>query len=319
MLDEAFEEALDTFTAGRNDHGLAFAWHVRAWRYWAPMQAGDTIVAIENERRFARRAGLRFHELAALSWLARAHAWGPTPATQALADLDVIGSDGGGDAPTLAIVNAARALQLAMLGRHEDARQTFEDAMRMLAELGMTYTVAEWAQAGRFIAEWADDVPTAIARLEDSCAVLQRLGERSYYPTSAAMLARMTLVSGDVAGAERGSSGPLAPWATDDLASKLEILGVGALIAMKHGDLATAEKLAAEAIGSAGGTDIWTVKPMAMLDLATVRAAAGRLDEAVEVLLQARALFLKKENVAAAAQIDRRLALLAKGRDDEAL
>jgi class 3 adenylate cyclase/tetratricopeptide (TPR) repeat protein len=308
-LEQQFEDAVRAFSTDGNDYGLAFAWFVRAWTHWSPMHVRDTIGALEKARTFARRAGLRFAELAVLAWLPKALAWGPTPASAALVELDSIEADARGDARIAAVVDASRALHLAMLGRSEDARLKHEGAIRGFAELGMVLDIAEWAQSGRFIAEWADDLPTAIGRLEESCRMLEQMQERSYYPTNAAMLARVKLKSGDLEAAQAWIHKASAAASTDDLASQVEIRGVSALIASSHGKLETAVRLAREAIELERSADMW-VQVEAWHDLATVQRARGHVSDARDALQHARSFYVQKENVAAAAQLDREIANL---------
>jgi tetratricopeptide (TPR) repeat protein len=209
------------------------------------------------------------------------------------------------------VVDASRALQLAMLGRSDDARLKHEGAMRGFAELGLVLDIAEWAQSGRFIAEWAGDLPTAIGQLEESCRVLEQMQDQGFYPTNAAMLARVEIESGYVEAAEAWIHKASATANPDDLASQVEIRGVSALIAASQGDLETAERLAREELDLVGGTvDQWIYEIEAWHDLATVRRARGSVDDAVDALEKSKALCLLKENLAAAAQLDREIAQL---------
>jgi Flp pilus assembly protein TadD len=92
--------------------------------------------------------------------------------------------------------------------------------------------------------------------------------------------------------------------ATDDVISQMLIRQVRAKLLARRGELAEAERLAREAVALGDPTDAPDVKAGARRDLATVLGAAGKRDEALDALHEARSLYLAKGHTVGVAHVE---------------
>jgi hypothetical protein len=145
--------------------------------------------------------------------------------------------------------------------------------------------------------------PAAAARwLRWGVGILERMGERGLRSEITANLARALAAQGldDEALEQASRSGELA--VRDDLYAQVERRGPLAVVLARRGRLEEAERLAAEAVELAAGSDMLAMQAGALLDLATVRRLAGRDGEVAALARQALALAERKGHRVAAAQ-----------------
>ena len=99
-----------------------------------------------------------------------------------------------------------------------------------------------------------------------------------------------------------------AAGAPDDVITQMLIRQVRAKLLARRGDLVEAERLAREAVALGDPTDAPDAKAAVRRDLATVLAAAGKPDEALDALGEARELFERKGHTVGVAAVEERRA-----------
>ena len=282
-----------------NHAALVYVWEVlaisvaNARGHWA-----DAARASAQALEHAKLAGQR---RTGLFWIELALALGPTPAGEALAQLDQL-------LPVRPTPYAlfTRALLLAMLDRFDEAvplaresneRQREQDGRRIgenrLAE----------------IARMAGDHETAARHLETLCEWLEEREQLGLLGTYAPLLGREFCDLGRFEEAEalarRGRD--LAGDRPDD---GHRWRRVQALVLAHRGEHAEADRLAREAVAGVEESDSLTHQGDAWYDLAEVLASAGREEDAAAALAEALDRYERKQNIPLARQVRERLATL---------
>jgi len=233
---------------------------------------------------------------------------GPTPAAEALHALD-------GALPEAPhpIYILHRAWLLAMLERFEEASPIAYEADKrwceLLGESGGQYLLAE-------IATLAGDAETAVRHLHRHCAFVERRGYRVVLSTYAPRLGRSLCALGRYDEAEEGARVGRELGGEQDVMTQMLWRQVQARVHAHRGEHAKSAPLAREAVAIAGRTDGLNWQGDALCDLAEVLHAAGRINEAAEVVDQALARYEHKENLAMVAQVRLRLEELRAGATD---
>jgi Flp pilus assembly protein TadD len=120
-------------------------------------------------------------------------------------------------------------------------------------------------------------------------------------------LASVLYDRGDYPGAERLVPVVERAVVADDIFVQIALRSIRAKLLARRGSFDRAEELAREAVALSEPTDTLRYKGDALMDLADVLSLAGRDDEAVRVVLRARALYERKGALACVAVADRRL------------
>ncbi len=282
-----------------NHAALVYVWEVlgisvaNSRGHWA-----DAARASAQALEHARLAGQR---RTGLFWIELALALGPTPAGEALAQLDRLLPER--PAPYSLFT---RALLLAMLDRFDEAvplaresneRQREQDGRRIgenrLAE----------------IARMAGDHETAARHLQTLCDWLEEREQLGLLGTYAPLLGRELCTLGRFEEAEALAlqGRDLADHRPDD---SHRWRRVQALVLAHRGERAEAERLAREAVAGVEETDSLTHQGDAWYDLAEVLVAAGREEEAAAALIEALDRYERKQNLPLARQVRMRLEAL---------
>jgi tetratricopeptide (TPR) repeat protein len=127
----------------------------------------------------------------------------------------------------------------------------------------------------------------AVRLLRQSCQDLERLGDRSYWATDAALLADALERAGEVAEAERVATEAQAASARDDLVNFVLTDVVLARIHLRRDEIATAEQFARRAAEVAQDTDFAVMKGETLVALAQVLHAAGNEPDARDAIAEA--------------------------------
>lgn len=156
----------------------------------------------------------------------------------------------------------------------------------------------------------AGDTAREEAVLREGLELLERIGDRSYYPTAALSLAKCLY------GQERYDEvGPLCEAArettgADDLVNFVELAGLeGGLLAQRGGH-DEADVRARRAVELAETTDFFEIRAWARLMLAETLALAGRIGQASEEAAAGLAHHDAKDDVTGASRARERLAEL---------
>ena len=167
--------------AADDDDGLVHVWYALAWVGNMRQQFEEWAQAMETAVRHARRAGHPVLGVFALA-LSVPLAYGPRPAGEALATLDVVVADHPFPGALL-----MRALLLAMLDRMDEAWAVALPAEERLRELAFA-TGGAWLGE---IALLAGDYEAAASYLRDACDAVEAIGNEGELSTYAPMLGRV--------------------------------------------------------------------------------------------------------------------------------
>jgi ATP/maltotriose-dependent transcriptional regulator MalT len=166
------------------------------------------------------------------------------------------------------------------------------------------------AQEAFYVEMLAGDLEAAERIARDAVATLERMGERGYLSSAAALLAHALADRGELGEAERFSRTSEDAAAADDAFSQVLWRSARAKVRAARGELAEAEALAREAVGVAERTDLLNTHGDTLVDLGDVIALAGRRAEAAALLEQAAEIFERKGNSASLARVRRSVSAL---------
>jgi len=156
----------------------------------------------------------------------------------------------------------------------------------------------------------AGDTAREEAVLREGLELLERIGDRSYYPTAALSLAKCLYGQerydevGPLCGAARETTG------ADDLVNFVELAGLEGGLLAQRGSHDEADLRARRAVELAETTDFFEIRAWARLMLAETLALAGRMDEASEQAAEGLAHYDAKGDVTGAARARERLDVL---------
>jgi tetratricopeptide (TPR) repeat protein len=237
-----------------------------------------------------RRTGLFWIELALTS--------GPTPAGEALVQLDRLLPER--PAP-FSLSN--RALLLAMLDRFDEAVPLARESNERQREVdGRRINEVRLAE----IARMTGDHEAAAGHLQTLCAWLEDREQLWLLGTFVCLLGRELCTLGRFEEAEalaRRGREIAGDRSTDGHFWRQ----VQALVVAHRGEHTEANRLAREAVAGVEQTDCLTLQGDAWCDLAEVLAAAGREEEAAAALAEALDRYERKQNIPLARQVRMRL------------
>lgn len=250
------------------------------------------------------------HEL--LGWISAFAYWGPMPVPEALELLDELAVQTQASLRVAGRVARARGGLLAEQGRFDDARAALEAGRATAEELGDGYTISSFR--GHFMGPvelLAGNAARAAEFELDAYEWMIAHGFRGFANTVAAHIARAMLAMNRHEEAERWATVAREIGTEDDPAATGPALGVMARVLARRGELARAERLGREAVGSFDGTDYIDMIATAHADLADVLRLAGRNEEASTELGSALELYERKGHMVGVEQVRAQLAELA--------
>jgi len=294
----ALPELRSEFVRSGDEVGLCQTMQLEAAMCWNHARSGAAEEAWRRAAEYARRANDRRQLTEILGWLASAALWGPTPAsdgTQRCKDyLDEIGNHPRGQAAILLHMAGLYAMQ----DMTETADATLSRAKSHLDTLGPTMAAAV-TQPAAFIAMLAGDPATAEMHLRLEYESLSEMGDKGYLATTAALLARAIAAQDEKRYAEATELIAISQEAAagEDISALIICQGLSARILADRGRHAEAVELASSAAALAAQTDLLSPRADALLDLAQVLAASGRVSEAHAAATQALDLYQRKGNL----------------------
>jgi tetratricopeptide (TPR) repeat protein len=282
-----------------NDAALVYVWEVLAVSVansrgrWAEA-ARASLQALEH-------AGLAGQRRTGLFWIELALTSGPTPAGEALVQLDRLLPER--PAP-FSLSN--RALLLAMLDRFDEAVPLARESNERQREVdGRRINEVRLAE----IARMTGDHEAAAGHLQTLCAWLEDREQLWLLGTFVCLLGRELCTLGRFEEAEalaRRGREIAGDRSTDGHFWRQ----VQALVVAHRGEHTEANRLAREAVAGVEQTDCLTLQGDAWCDLAEVLAAAGREEEAAAALAEALDRYERKQNIPLARRVRERLAKL---------
>ena len=206
---------------------------------------------------------------------------------------------------------ASMAGLVAMRGDFATARELIAQSSRMLAELGLGFSVAVNRQMSGMIELLAEDYAAAEEEFRRGFDALKELGDKGYLPSFAAFLGEALYEQGRLEDADRFTKMSEELFAADDATQKADWGPVRSKLMARAGDHAGAEALAREVVAIAAGTDEIFDHADALMDLADVLRIIGKAEEAAATAQEALALLEKKGVVPAIAHVKHFVATLA--------
>jgi tetratricopeptide (TPR) repeat protein len=145
----------------------------------------------------------------------------------------------------------------------------------------------------------AGDLVTAEIHLRLEYESLSQMGDKGTLPTTAALLARAIAAQGEGRYDEATKLIAISQEAAadEDISTQIICQGLSARILAGRGRHAEAIELASAAVALAAQTDLLSPRAEALLELAQVLAASGRLPEARAAATQALDLYQRKGNL----------------------
>jgi class 3 adenylate cyclase/tetratricopeptide (TPR) repeat protein len=307
-IPEVTARAIPILEEARDHLGLARAWRLRSELDIRAARWGARAEALERALDYARQAGDLREEAMNVALLAQSLYFGPTPVDEAIERCERFLSDVTGDRSLQAAIGSTLAGLHAMRGEFDEARQLWASADKLYELLGLSFRRAARSYIPARIEILAGDYDAAERELRRGYETLERMGEKSLRTTIAAFLAEVVYQQGRDDEAERLTEVSEELAATDDLVPQVLWRSVRAKVLARRGDVERAEELGRQACSFSEGTDFPELKASTSLDLAEVLDAAGKADEAMELVAHARALYEGKGNVVAAKQSELRFA-----------
>jgi tetratricopeptide (TPR) repeat protein len=298
-LETLLLEALPLLERNHDHAALVYVWEVFAvavanarWR-WAD--------AVRASRRALEHARLAGQHRIGLFWIELALGYGPTPAAEALEQLDELLP--AAPAPYSLFT---RAWLLAMLDRFEEAIPLAHESNERQVELdGRRIGEIRLAE----IARMAGDHEAAARHLETICAWLEDKEQLGLLATYAGLLARELCALGRFDEAE-----PLVQRARElageDLLDGCLWRPAQALVLSHRGEHLAAERVARDAVAGAELSDSFAVQGDTLFDLGEVLEAAGRREEAIAAWCEALDRYERKGVIPLARLVRERLAEL---------
>jgi class 3 adenylate cyclase/tetratricopeptide (TPR) repeat protein len=301
---EEVEELERIFQRLGDDAGLAKVLFIRAISdVWLRARARETGDLLRRAREHARRAGDTRLDAEATRWLYVTSIFGPDRPEDVLHEIDALLASGPGRMLEASALNARGAFEV-MLGRLADARRSIDRAIALNRELGFAVQAAAIdSHTGAYIDEVAGDLDAAAERHEAAMRELERIGEKGYLSTVAAMLANLRYARGEYEEAGRLARLAEEAAAPDDFASQIQLRAARAQVQARSGRFEEGEATAREAIALAEQTDFLQIHGRAYLALAEVLRLAGRPGDARAAIEAALALYERKGDVLAAERV----------------
>jgi tetratricopeptide (TPR) repeat protein len=296
-------ESIAMLEAQQADDALATAWRLVARVHGVAGRYGQATTATEHYRRHAQQAGNE--RLIARSAMGMAFnlLFGPTPAAEGIAACEQMLREGVSDRITEAGILCALGQLRAMTGEFEPARQAIATGRALLHELGQGLVAASTAIDLARVELLAGDLAGAERQVRADYEFLQRKGESYYLATVAAMLARLVRDQGRDVEATALCQAAEGASSADDNDAQALWRAVLAPIAARGGDVDRALALASAALDIAGRTEAPVLQADARAELAGVLVLAGRPHDANLVAGEATALYERKGDIVSAARM----------------
>jgi DNA-binding SARP family transcriptional activator/tetratricopeptide (TPR) repeat protein len=300
------------FERNFDELGLCQTLQLQAAVHWNHAKSAAAEDAWRSAAEYARRVNDRRQLTEILGWLASAALWGPTPALEGIRQCEGYLNEIGNHPSGQAVILLHMAGLYAMQDRTATAHATLNRAKTLMDTLGPTMTAA-LTEPAAFIAMLAGDPAAAETHLRLQYESLDRMGEKDFLATAAALLAKTIAAQGQNRYDEVTQLITISREAGggEDLSAQIIGQGLSARILAHRGQHAKAIELADSAVALATQTDLLSQRADTVLDLAQVLAAAGRVPEAHAAAAQALDLYQRKGNLPGARESLRYLAQYA--------
>ncbi|HEY6707471.1 MAG TPA: adenylate/guanylate cyclase domain-containing protein [Actinomycetota bacterium] len=296
--------AIATFAEFEDQRGLAKAWGLLAALGFLRCRIAEAEAAAGQAVTHARLARDDPSESWAWGLLAQGAFWGPTPAPEGIRRCQELLAQANGNRRSELIALQSMAGLQAMDAQAEAATASVGQALALAGDMGENRVAALAREFAAIALALSGDPAGAEQQLRQGIRVLERQGESGMRSNLIADLAHVLHQLGRPAEALQVAMASRAIAAHDDLFAQVRWRGAAARSLAGQGQVAEAERLAAEAVEIAEPTDVLSMRADALLDQAAGAAAAGRPGDARRSALGALALYQAKGNRPGAARAE---------------
>jgi class 3 adenylate cyclase/tetratricopeptide (TPR) repeat protein len=251
----------------------------------------------------ARLANDHRQELRNLPAYATSALYGPMPVSEAIERCERVLEQAPGDLRAEGLVNCTLAQLHAMAGRFTEARGFYQRGQRIFRDLGGQLLMGSTSIDSASVELLAGDPEAALRQLEADDEALAAMGERYLRSSVAALMAQAELAAGHPQRADEYADRCRQLATPEDIEPQAAWRGVRARVLAAAGYIAEAESLARLAVDLTEQTDGLGMQAGALVDLAVVLAASGRIDEANQAASEAIRRYEQKGNVVASAAV----------------
>jgi len=307
-------EAIEVYAGSDAHTELATAWRLTAFVHGVAGRYLQANAATDHYMSHARLGGNQ--RLLARSGMGLANGLlpGPTPVLEGIERCERILVDVAADRLVCGVVMCIVAQLRAMNGEFDVAWRLCREGRAMLQSLGDGVAAAQTAVDLARVALLSGELASAEAALRSDREFLRVSGEAYILSSVTAVLARLVRALGRDDDALQLTRDAEAAAAADDVDAQVQWRTVRAPIVARQGDLTQAEALAREAVALASNADAPLLLAEAQLDLAEVLASAGRSAEAHQACMQAADIWERKGDRVSAGAARQRAQLLAAAR-----
>jgi class 3 adenylate cyclase/tetratricopeptide (TPR) repeat protein len=296
-LQPVAEEAIEVFTELGDDGGLADAWSLIARAELGRLQWRAMAHAADRTLEHAERSGDPAVIREARLFAVPPRLYGPFPVEEALAFMSTSGAL---DAYVLSMSGQLEAMR----GNFDVARQLVREGLEYAEEHGQGLLAAGISMQEEEVELSAGNAEAALAAGLQGVADLGELGERGWLSTVAGLAAEALYRLGRDDEAWQLTETADEAGAPDDVITQMLIRQVRAKVLSRRGEHAEAERLGREAVAWGDPTDALAHKADSYRDLAIVLSAAGKRDEALSALAEARAFYEAKGHTVGVANVE---------------
>jgi class 3 adenylate cyclase/tetratricopeptide (TPR) repeat protein len=304
------EDAIAVLELAGDHTALAKAWRMIGSVHGLQCQYGKAEEAVRNAVEEARRAGDRRQELQNLPTYALSAAYGPMPVPEAIRRCRQVLDECADSQSAEALVLCALAHLDGLAGEFDEARTLYRQARERYEGLGLKVHAALVSLDSGPVEMLAGDAAAAERELRRDYETLTALGDKSYLPTTAALLAQALHELGRDEEAEQLTVVSEETSFPDDLNSEVEWRCARARILATRGSHEEAERLSREAVAKAEESDFLEVQANAALTLAEALASGGHDAKARVAAEEALGLTHLKQATAMSVEVQRRCAAL---------
>jgi len=309
------EHALDLLEGSGDETALALTLRDVAEDHFDRGRVTEGIATLERALHHAERAHDERRQARIRRRLVNVVVTGPTPVAEAARYAEELelwaAATGNRGAEAWAVLG--RGLLAAVEGRFDPSRALVSRGMQLLHDANPLQfaTAAFFPFMVEMLAERPVEAEHAVRVGYD---LLERMGEKAYISSHAALLAHAAYAQGRIDDADRLSATGEALAARDDLSSQILWRGARAKVLARQGAMKSAQIRARESVELAERTINHFIRTSALMDLAEVQLLGGRAAEASDAIEHAVRLYERKGNAVSARKA---LLLLEKTRASE--